>query len=531
MSSIAKRLQSLQRTLCDDAMNSARIHGVESLSHIRDYAEQFQQTIPAESQLCEFSDLLAQISKSDIVLFGDFHTFEQNQRGLINLLKAFRSSYPDCRFVLGLEMFAESDQVFIDQYLDGHISEASFIDNIRYQDTWGFPWQNYRGVLHFAKSGNIPVFGVNTFANGKENRLRERDQSVARCLNSIRNQYPGAIVICLIGEYHLANNHLPRELQKQKLGQNVRITRIVSNLEKCFFSKEDNAIIEEQQCLRLSDDMFCILDSCPWIKWQSLVDWEDNKLHLFNHDQGAEIERDDEIDVDSRFLSLLNRVAELLDLNLSKNDLHNFYIYQSMENFEAHLSRLLHSDSRLAANYANTTWLALKLMIAKHIEGYPVCVGRNLFIKNAHVMALARACGYFLMARNYRLTLWLEEGVDGLCFRIVQNALGAVSLKILNPKAQLMNSAQLSGACSKAWGFYKNHSNSEDVAQQALALLSAYDWSVKFELSRAVGEMIGSQLYQCFTRGGIGGSFFRDKLSSNDVPVKQVFESLYGLCW
>ena len=47
----------------------------------------------------------SKINKRRFLLYGDFHTLKQSQRGLIRLLKAYSSLYRERPIILALEMF------------------------------------------------------------------------------------------------------------------------------------------------------------------------------------------------------------------------------------------------------------------------------------------------------------------------------------------------------------------------------------------------------------------------------------------
>src|SRR5690606_18369745 len=142
-----------------------------------------------------------------ITLFGDFHTFRQSQRGFLRLLRRIAVRKSHRNITIGLECFRHEHQKFIDQYLAGGIDEHELLQQTRYQQTWGFPWEHYKDIVEFAKHQQIAIVGIDTGGKAKDS-FRMRDHSAASVLIEHCRAHPNRQVLCLIGEYHLADNSL-----------------------------------------------------------------------------------------------------------------------------------------------------------------------------------------------------------------------------------------------------------------------------------------------------------------------------------
>ncbi len=109
-----------------------------------------------ERRFSDFEAMLAELSRSDIVLVGEQHddpNTHRLERAILEGLARRRSS-----IVLALEMFERDVQPLLDEYLAGRISEETFLKASR-------PWPryatDYRPLLEFARAHSYPVVAGN----------------------------------------------------------------------------------------------------------------------------------------------------------------------------------------------------------------------------------------------------------------------------------------------------------------------------------------------------------------------------------
>lgn len=104
-----------------------------------------------------YSKMVKQIADADIIFFGELHDNPIShwlQRELTGDLHALGGK----ELVLGAEMFESDNQLLLDEYLGGKITEAKFEDEARL-------WQNYKTdykpLLQFAFEQGIPFIATN----------------------------------------------------------------------------------------------------------------------------------------------------------------------------------------------------------------------------------------------------------------------------------------------------------------------------------------------------------------------------------
>ncbi len=103
-----------------------------------------------------YKQFINDLKNYDITFFGELHnnTFCHNME-----LKIFKSLNNDSiKTALGLEMFERDVQQFLNDYLQSKISIKDFIDHSR---PWGNYNSDYKPLVEFAKSMNLPVIAAN----------------------------------------------------------------------------------------------------------------------------------------------------------------------------------------------------------------------------------------------------------------------------------------------------------------------------------------------------------------------------------
>ncbi|VAX28064.1 hypothetical protein MNBD_NITROSPIRAE02-1087 [hydrothermal vent metagenome] len=103
--------------------------------------------------------VIRRIKDSRVVFVGEMHTAYEHhvvQYEIINRL------YSDSgKLVIGMEMFQRPFQKYLDQYIQGDITEAEFLRKTEYFKRWVFDYNLYRDILQYARANRIPVIALN----------------------------------------------------------------------------------------------------------------------------------------------------------------------------------------------------------------------------------------------------------------------------------------------------------------------------------------------------------------------------------
>ncbi len=105
----------------------------------------------------KYDKLLKQALEADIVLFGELHDNAIAHWLQLELTKDLYEVKKE-NLILGAEMFESDNQVILDEYLNGLISQSSFEKEVR---LWPNYKTDYKPLVEFAKKNNLIFVATN----------------------------------------------------------------------------------------------------------------------------------------------------------------------------------------------------------------------------------------------------------------------------------------------------------------------------------------------------------------------------------
>jgi len=266
------------------------------------YRKEYNKEFSRPWQTSTRDELYRRLQSSRLVLMGDFHALAQSQKTHWRVLKNFLTGRP---IVICLECFEAEDQALIDKYMAGKLSEREFLKSIEWAKKWGFPWDHYRAMIRWAQAKKIPIYGINRNVKKRTAAsLKSRDVFAAQKLHGVLKKHPEAIVFTIYGDLHLAKNHLPKEILKlQGPGFKKHIFRLFQNAEKIYFELLEKKLENSVDVVRLSQNVFCLLNVPPWVKWQNYLMYLE---HVYDPGLDDEAESVDYTDHVSRYVKIIS---------------------------------------------------------------------------------------------------------------------------------------------------------------------------------------------------------------------------------
>lgn len=522
------RLYEFHKALYHKALNEAANYApLEAPSIIR-YSEQFYQSLPQEYSKSSLDEVIRQIETIQVLLYGDFHTHRQTQKGLIRILENYLSYSPERPIVLAMEMFRAVDQIYINQYLKDEISEQQLFDLCEYNKYWGFPWENYRLIIETAKNNNMQIIGINTDLAGGD-RLPTRDRFAAAILHDISVQYPDALCVCLIGEFHLADVHLPYFISQYGMSH----IRILTNIDEFYFNRPRFADYHDTEYLFLKEGMYCLLNSPPWIKWQSYSLWEEMKA-AENDDFDSSFNTDESFDIDYQIVSMLTHLTEFLGLKFRESEISDFHSYNQISNDDINL---LIKDKSISKYTSSLIRDRLRIDKKFYIPERKIVLFN--FISLSHLSEIAGQI-LFNTLNPIKDNSSLEER---FLHRILMISSGLLASKIINPRFRFPDIFIFEDNLKKL--SYKRLSHGNRVYRDALKYVVRLYY--RFLLGRTVinkaimlrdqkcygiyslmiGQLLGMETYQTIMRPQNPIEFNQTfQFSKNHVDIKTLFQDL-----
>lgn len=431
-----RQLENLQRSLYEKAFEEAKALVAGTSKTILAYSAEFERSLPRRITRTNQTDLLEEMRQRRFILYGDFHTLRQSQRGLLRILRAYVEKQRSSKIIIALEMFKAVDQPALDAYLAEEMEEDTFLATVCYHSEWGFPWQNFRMILDYAKQKNLRVIGINSDNAGRDSLL-QRDLFAAKKLVDASLAYPNHKVMCLIGEYHLADRHLPRalkdELKRRKIP--VSILRVLNNIDEYYFKLQiAEARHASTEYLKLRKDLFCIMNSPPWMKWKSFSMWEELQAWTLltstesplEHDHDFELSSEESFDIDFQFLHFVRSIAEFIGVSIDSSDIETFHVHYSPE---GDFYNILTNEAQMDEGQA------YRIMERASFDGvYFLPKSKKILITYISINNLAEAAGQFLHAHLSGMDDDTGDASADFYRRIIKSAAGMVGSKILNPR-------------------------------------------------------------------------------------------------
>nr|WP_321484769.1 ChaN family lipoprotein [uncultured Draconibacterium sp.] len=110
-----------------------------------------------EGKAVKYEKMLKQMENADIILFGELHDNPISHWLQLELTKDLYQQYGK-KLVLGAEMFESDNQIIMDEYLSGKISQRNFEEEIR---LWPNYKTDYKPLVEFAKDSGLYFVATN----------------------------------------------------------------------------------------------------------------------------------------------------------------------------------------------------------------------------------------------------------------------------------------------------------------------------------------------------------------------------------
>ena len=230
----------------------------------RKYLRDFSEAFPSYHSVLRHSQLQQALAAADVLLVGDYHALANCQRYCARLV-AERASSQQRPVVLGVEAIFARDQHILDDWFRGEIDEDELRERIRYDLDWQYDWTPFYELLQSARAYGVPIYGLDCMPRGDMRKIAVRDRHAAQKIRELRSHYPGAQILVLFGESHLAPDHLPAQLHSQMPGE--RVLTVLQNLD-CLYWKAAGER-KPVEAVRIDDHAICVFNSTPLEKYES----------------------------------------------------------------------------------------------------------------------------------------------------------------------------------------------------------------------------------------------------------------------
>ncbi len=246
-------LASLQREIQATDPNGRR-------KYLRDFKEAFRDY----DSLLSLAQVEAELCRADVVLIGDYHALPVSQRFAARILE--RLAKCGRPVVLGLETVFARDQHIVDEWMRGEIDDDELRERIRFDLDWGYGWEPFRELLTAARRHTVGVYGLDCMPRDDLRKIGTRDRHAALKITELARSHPGAIVVVLFGESHLAPTHIPEVLRVAM--PDASIMTLLQNIDHLYWRAAGERR-EHVEAVRVERNVLCVFNATPLEKYES----------------------------------------------------------------------------------------------------------------------------------------------------------------------------------------------------------------------------------------------------------------------
>lgn len=106
-----------------------------------------------------FSSWGRTMKQAQITYIPEIHTSKENHEFQLKVIQDLHQDGQE--FVIAMEMFQQPFQEFLDQYVEGKISEDEMLEKTEYKKRWGYDPSLYAPIWRFAKEKGIRIYAIN----------------------------------------------------------------------------------------------------------------------------------------------------------------------------------------------------------------------------------------------------------------------------------------------------------------------------------------------------------------------------------
>jgi hypothetical protein len=254
--------------------SAAQLHALEGVEReirandhngTRKYLKDFSAAYRSYQSVLNAAQVHDALRTADLGLIGDYHALPACQRFAASLLEQ-RALAGDRPVVLGVETIFARDQHIVEEWWRREIDEHELRERMRFQLEWGYEWAPFYELLVTAREHCDAIYGLDCMPREDLRKIGARDRHAAEKIVEIRRTHPGALILVLFGESHLAPGHLPREVRA--LLPEERILTVLQNVDALYWRAAGEQH-DRVDAVRVAEDVLCVFNATPLEKYEN----------------------------------------------------------------------------------------------------------------------------------------------------------------------------------------------------------------------------------------------------------------------
>ncbi len=116
-------------------------------------------TATATGEMLNPREVVARLAGTRLIFVGESHTTMDFHRVQLKMIEELVRAGK--KVLIGLEMYPNTEQRYLDDWYLGFYSESGFIQMSHWYKNWGYHWNYYRDIFLFARDHHIRMFALN----------------------------------------------------------------------------------------------------------------------------------------------------------------------------------------------------------------------------------------------------------------------------------------------------------------------------------------------------------------------------------
>jgi len=112
-----------------------------------------------EGDLISFAELLENLEGTIVIFVGESHDQGTQHQNQLRILQGLQERGREV--AVAMEMFERSQQPILDRWSQGLLTEEAFLKDVDWENTWGFDYSLYKGILDEVKGRRLKLLGLN----------------------------------------------------------------------------------------------------------------------------------------------------------------------------------------------------------------------------------------------------------------------------------------------------------------------------------------------------------------------------------
>jgi uncharacterized iron-regulated protein len=111
------------------------------------------------SALSNLEGVIPELAEKRVVFVGESHDRYDHHLTQLEIIRRLHAIQP--QLAIGMEMFQQPFQRYLDAYVAGKLSEAELLRSTEYYRRWRFDFRLYAPILRYAREHQLPVVALN----------------------------------------------------------------------------------------------------------------------------------------------------------------------------------------------------------------------------------------------------------------------------------------------------------------------------------------------------------------------------------